>query len=323
MISRHALFLAICLLCATVATGSLAQNYPTRPVRVVAPFPPGSSADVTGRLFAPKLAELLGQQFIIDNRAGASGNIGAEAVAHSPPDGYTHLIEPSAIAASVTLYKNLSFNLERDFDPVAMLATNAYVLVASPKQQIQTLKELIALAKANPGKLNFASTGTGGGIHLTTVMLMMGTGINMVHVPYKGGLAAVADLYNGQIDVMFASTQTLLPQVKSGRARALGITTTVRSPAAPDIPTIIEGGLPGFESIAWLALVAPRGVPRDIIARLNTTIAKIGQMPDIIGHLAALGADPQDITPAQLGTFIRDEIVKWGKVAATAGLKPE
>ena len=320
-----ALFALLALLAlSTLAAGSAAaQSWPTKPVRLISPFPPGSSADVMGRLFAPKLAEAFGQQFLVDNRAGAAGNIGAEAAARSAPDGYTYLIEPSAIASTVSLYKDLTFNLERDFDAVAMLTTSSYVLVVSPKSPVKTVKELITLARANPGKLNFASTGTGGAIHLTTAMFMMATGTQMVHVPYKGGLAAVADLNPGQIDLMFATTQTLLPQVKSGRARALAISTPVRSAAAPDIPTVAEAGVPGFESSAWLALVAPKGTPREAIARMNGTVGKIGQMPDVLERFNALGAEVQNMAPAQVAAFIHDEIAKWAKVVQAAGVTLE
>lgn len=323
MLARHLSCRTLPLLFGMLSATALAQSYPVKPVRMVSPYPPGSSADVTSRLFAPKLAEAFGQQFIVDNRVGAAGNIGAEIVAHSAPNGYTLLTEPSAIAASASLYKNMSFSVERDFDPVAMLTTSSYLMVVNAQLPANTVKELIALAKARPGKLNFASTGYGGGIHLSTVMFMMGAGIEMVHVPYKGGLAAVADLFNGQIDMMFASTQTLLPQVKAGRARALGITSAARNAAAPDVPTIAESALPGFESSAWVALVAPAGVPRDIVTRLNAAIGKIGRLPDIVGHLAALGATSQDLAPAQVGTFIRDEIARWGKVVTAAGITAE
>ena len=322
---RHALpaALAVALLWCLPAGPAAAQSWPTKPVRLISPFPPGSSADVMGRLFAPKLADAFGQQFLVDNRAGAAGNIGAEAAARSAADGYTYLIEPSAIASTVSLYKNLTFNLERDFDAVAMLSNSSYLLVVSPKSPARTVKELIAMAKASPGKLNFASTGTGGAIHLTTVMFMMATGTDMVHVPYKGGLAAVADLNPGQIDLMFATTQTLLPQVKSGRARALAITTPVRSAAAPDIPTVSEAGVPGFESSAWLALVAPKGTPRDIITRLNAGVGKIGQTPDMVERFSTLGAETQNIPPAQIASFIHDEIAKWAKVVQAAGVTLE
>ncbi len=303
-----------------------AQTWPTKPVRIIAPFPPGSSADITCRLFAPKLAESFGQQsFIVENRVGASGNIGAESVARAAPDGYTLLGMPAAIATSVSLYKNLTFNLEKDFDPVAMMTSSPYLLVASPKLPVKTVKELVALAKSRggAGKLNFASTGTGGGIHLTTALFMMGTGIDMVHIPYKGGLAAVADISTGQVDLMFGTAQVLLAQTKAGRVRALAITSAARSPAAPDIPTVAEAALPGFESASWIALLGPRGLSRDTITRLNGAVAKIVQTPDVQAQLAAMGAEAVNMSPAQLSAYIREEIVKWSKVVAAAGVTAE
>jgi tripartite-type tricarboxylate transporter receptor subunit TctC len=307
-------------LCASVAA---AQAYPAKAVRIVVPFPPGAGADIVTRLFTPRLTEATAQQFIVDNRAGAAGNIGAEAVARATPDGYTLLTAPASIAISQTLYKKPSFDLARDFEPIALLASAPFVLVVHPSLPVKSVKELIALARTRPGQLNFASTGNGSSPHLTTEMFKMRVGIDIVHVPYKGTPPAVTDLIAGQVSMMFANTLSVLPQVKAGRLRALAITSAKRSTAAPELPTVAESGLPGFESGTWFALLAPAGTAREIVTRLNAEATKAGQAPDLRERLAAQGAEALGGTPEQVGTFIKSEIAKWGKVVRDSGARAD
>ncbi len=302
---------------------SLAQDYPVRPVRVIAPYPPGSSADVIGRIYAVRLTDTLGKQFVVDNRSGASGNIAAEIVARAAPDGYTLLILNTAIVASQPLYKNLPFDVARDFQAVAMLGFAAYVLTVNHSVPAKTVQELIALAKARAGKMIYASTGIGGGLHLTMELFMMQTGTRMLHVPYKGTAFAVPDLIGGQIEVMFGSAPAMSPHVKSGRIRALGITSLKRSAALPDIPTIAEAGVPGFESVSFTTFAVPTGTPRAVITRLNTAINQHARSADTITALANQSTDAAPMTPEQTTAYIRDEVVKWKKVIAAAGVKGE
>ena len=306
-----------------LAANTCAQTYPVKTVRIVVPFPAGAGADTTTRLFTPKLTEALAQQFIVDNRAGAAGNIGAEAAARAAPDGYTLLVAPASLASSRSLYKNLGFDLARDFEPVAMLATAPFVLAVHPSVPVKSVKELIAFAKSRPGQLNFASTGIGGTNHLAAELFRHVAGIDIVHVPYKGTATAVPDLIGGQVSMMFTATLSSLPHVRAGRLRALAITSAKRSLAAPELPTVAESGLVGYEASTWFALLAPAGTPREIVVRLNAAIATIGQTPEIRDRLVAQGAEPLGGTPEQLGAFIRSEIEKWGKVVAVSGARAE
>jgi tripartite-type tricarboxylate transporter receptor subunit TctC len=313
----------VLLVAALITAPSLsAQSYPTRPVRVVAPYPPGSSADVIGRIYTPKLSEWLGRQFVVDNRPGASGNIAGELVARSAPDGYTLLILNTPIAASPLILKNVPFDAVRDFAPIGMLGLAPYLLVVNVAMPVKTVNELIAYVKARPGKLTYASTGVGGGLHLTMEMLRMYTGIEMLHVPYKGSSSTVPDMIGGRIDVMFGSAPALLPHVRAGRIHALGISSAKRSSAAPDVPTISES-IPGFESVSFTALAAPTGTPRNVISVLNAAIAKAAESPEIVKALTTQGTDPAPMTPERLAAFIRDEIAKWKKVVTAAGIKGE
>jgi tripartite-type tricarboxylate transporter receptor subunit TctC len=322
---RHTRRDAMLLLTAVfiVPLSGYAQTYPVKPVRVISPYPPGSSADIIGRIYAPKLTEALGRPFIVDNRAGASGNIAAELVARTAPDGYTLLLLNTPIASSQFLYKGLTFDVARDFQPIGMLGLAAYLLVVNTSLPVQNVKELVALVKTRPGKLTYASTGVGGGLHLTMEMLKMQTGIDMLHVPYKGSSSTVPDMIGGRIDVMFGSAPALLPHVRAGRIRALGISSAQRSAAAPDVPTIAESGVPRFESVSFTSLAAPAATPRSIVSLLNAAIAKGAQSPDVSSALANQGTEPALMTPEQTRAFIRDEIVKWKKVVTAAGVQAE
>lgn len=312
--------LTILLLACTSAT---AQDYPTRPVRIVAPYPPGSSADIIGRIYAPRLADALGKHFVVDNRSGASGNIAAEIVARAAPDGYTLLILNTSIVASQPLYKSLPFDIARDFQSVAMLGINAYVLAVNQAVPAKSVQELIALAKARSGKMVYASTGIGGGLHLTMELFMMQTGVRMLHVPYKGTAFAVPDLIAGQVETMFGSAPALTPHVKSGRIRALGISSLKRSAALADIPTIAESGVPGFESVAFTAFAVPTGTPRGVITKLNTVSNQAARMNEVVTALANQSTEASPMTPEQTTAYVRDDVVKWKKVIAVAGVKGE
>jgi tripartite-type tricarboxylate transporter receptor subunit TctC len=300
-----------------------AQNYPTKPVRVISPYPPGSSADIIGRIYSPKLTDALGKQFVVDNRAGASGNIAAEIVARAAPDGYTLLLLNTSIVASQPLYKNLPFDIARDFQSVGMLGFAAYLLTVNNAVPVKSVQELIALAKQRAGKMIYASTGIGGGLHLTMELLMMQTGIKMLHVPYKGTAFAVPDLIGGQVEVMFGSAPAMSPHVKSGRIRALGITSLKRSPALPEVPAIAESGVPGFESVSFTAFAVPTGTPRAVIGTLNTVINQSARSADVVTALANQSTEAAPMTPEATSAYIREEIVKWKKVVVAAGVKGE
>ncbi len=316
-------FLALTLTLTLISTTVCAQTYPTKPVRVISPYPPGSSADIIGRIYSPKLTDALGKQFVVDNRSGASGNIAAEIVARAAPDGYTLLLLNTSIVASQPLYKNLPFDISRDFQPVGMLGFAAYLLTVNNTVPAKSVQELIAHAKQRAGKMIYASTGIGGGLHLTMELLMMQTGIKMLHVPYKGTAFAVPDLIGGQVEVMFGSAPAMSPHVRSGRIRALGITSLKRSPALPDVPTIAEAGVPGFESVSFTAFAVPAGTPRAVISKLNTVINQSARAADVVTALAHQSTEPAPMTPEQTTAYIRDEIVKWKKVVVVAGVKGE
>ena len=300
-----------------------AQSYPSKPVRVIVPFPPGAGVDIVTRIFTPKLAEALGQQFIVDNRSGAAGHIGAELAARAAPDGYTLLLAPSSIVIGRTLYPKLAYNIEKDLDPITQVAAAPFVLVVHPSLPVRNVKELIALAKSKPGQLFYASTGNGGSPHLAMEVFRMQAKINVVHVPYKGTPPAVTDLIAGQVSLMFANTLSVLPFVQSGRLRALALSSAKRSAAVPELPTVAESGIPGFDVSTWFGLFAPAGTPREIINRLNGEVRRIGQMPNIRELLRSQGADPLSTTPEEFRAFIRVELVKWAKAVRAAGVRTE
>ncbi len=314
---------AMALALISASSVAMAQAYPNRIVRLIVPFPPGAGADTTVRLFTPKLTDFFGQQVIVDNRAGAAGNIGAEAASKAVPDGYTLLVAPSSLATSQSLYKDLKFDITRDFAPVAMLASAPFVAAIHPSVPAKTVKEFVAYAKTNPGKLNFASTGAGGINHLSGELFKSMAGIDIVHVAYKGTNTAIPDLIGGQVSLMFTSTVSSLPHVKAGKLRALGVTGLKRSTAAPDIPTVSESGLTGYESATWFAVMGPAGVPRDIVNSVNATIIKVANTPEVRDALLSQGAEPSNFTPEQVGAYVKNEAVKWAKVVKDAGVKLE
>jgi tripartite-type tricarboxylate transporter receptor subunit TctC len=279
--------------------------------------------DFTSRLFAPGLSESLGQQFVIDNRPGAAGNIGAELVARAAPDGYTLLTAPSSLAANASLYRKRSFDLARDFEAISLLTAAPHVFAVRLTLPVKSIGELVALAKARPGQLTYASTGVGSASHLAMELFRLSSGITYIHVPYKGSANTVPDLIGGQVDMTASTIIALLPHMKSGRLRALGITSPQRSPAAPDIPTIAESGYPGFASETWAALLAPAGTPSHIVRLLNAAIGKIAKMPETTDRVAAQGATLRTSTPEQARAHIKAELAKWEKVIAAAGIKAE
>jgi len=321
--ARLALAGLFIILAGLASSPTRAQAYPERPVRVVSPYPPGSSADFVSRIYSPKLSEALGQQFIVDNRPGAAGNIGAETVARAAPDGYTLLTAPAALATSRSLYKKINFDLVRDFDAVSMLSSSPHILAVCANLPVKNVKELLALAKARPGQLTFASSGTGSSPHLTMELFRLQTGIDMVHVPYKGSALAVPDVISGQVDMLFSSSIAILPHARSGRLRALGITSSQRNPTIPDLPTIAEAGVPGFESSSWSAMLVPARTPRPVLMRLNATLASIAGSPDMKERAAAQGATLLTSSPEQARAFIKSEVEKWARVIAAAGIRME
>jgi len=314
------LFLAL----VSFAACTHAQAYPTRTVRLIAPFAPGGGTDLMARLLAQKLTPLLGQQVIVDNRAGAGGRIGAELVAKSPPDGYTLLLAGSSVMATApALYSKLPFEMPRDFSPISLIAYTAYVLVAHPTVPVRSVTDLIALAKSRPGRLTYASSGTGGPAHLSGELFSSMAGVKMIHVPFKGSSPGTLSVIAGETDLMFSNTLPALPSVKSGRLRALGITALRRSAIMPDVPTVAESGLPGFDVQQVYGLLAPAGTPRDVVRRLNQEIAKVMQAEDIRSRLLADGSEVLVSTPEELERVILAEIGKWTKVIRQAGIKEE
>ena len=310
---------SLALACAAPAQ---AQQYPTRPVRFVVPFAPGGSTDTLARTLGQKLSEALGEQVVVDNRSGGSGNIGMEIVARAAPDGHTIVLGYIAnLAIGPSLYAKLPFDPVKDFAPVTQLASSPNVLAAHPAVPARNLKELIALARARP--VNFASAGVASVGHLTGEFLNSLAGIKMVHVPYKGSGQAVTDLLGGHVQLMFSGFSSALPHIRAGKLRALAVTGAKRSPALPDVPTIAESGFPKFEATAWYGVLAPAQTPRPIVIRLHDEIIKALQLPDVKERLASVGFEIVGSTPEAFGAYIQSEIRKWEKVVKASGAKPE
>ncbi len=316
---RRAALIAAFVLAAGAA---FAQSYPSRPIRLVVPYPAGGPTDLLGRVIAQRLGDNLGQPVLVDNRPGASGNLGSELVAKAAPDGYTLVLGNNAThATNESLFPNMPYATLRDFAPVTLVASVTNLLVVNPKVPVQSVAALIAYAKANPGRLNYASTGNGSAAHLTGEMFKSATGTDIVHVPYRGGPPAVTDLLSGQVSLMFATLPSVLPYVQAGTLRALAVTSLARVKTLPEVPTLAESGLPGFSSEAWFGVLAPAGTPRDIVARLNAEIAKAVTAPDAREKLAAQGFEVVTDTPEQFTAFIRAEIAKWAKVVRESGAR--
>ena len=303
------------------AAKALAQDYPTRIVHVIAPYGPGGPSDVFSRIVAQKLSDNLKQGFVVENRPGASTMIGTDAVAKAAPDGYTLLIISQTHATNESLVANKPFQLMRDFTPVSPIYTGDLVMVVHPSVPAKTLKEFIALAKAKPGTMNYASSGTGSQYHLAGELFKTMSGTDIVHVPYKGSTGARNDIIGGQVQMMFDTIATMGPSVEAGLVRALGTTGEERSPILPDVPTISEAGVPGFRASGWVGIVAPAATPKPIIERLNAEIRKILTSTEIKESWAKQGVVPLSMTAPEFGAFIGAEIDKWAKVAQTAGVK--
>ena len=301
--------------------GAQAQSYPSRPIKVVVGFPPGQATDVIARLMAAKLAESLGQPVVVENRPGKGGSLGAEAVAKSPPDGYTLLVSATApLATNFNLYPSVGYNPATDFAPISLMAWLPFVLIVNPSVPANTLAELIAYAKTRPGALSYASSGNGTTAHLTMEMLKKATGIDILHVPYKGGVAALSDVMAGQLQMGWDTALFVLPHVKAGKVRAIATASPTRSPLMPEIPAAAET-VPGFSSGAWLGLVAPAGTPRDIVNRLNAELHKLMKTPELAEKLAGLGSEVLLSTPDEFHEHIRRELVKWGKAVKDSGTR--
>jgi tripartite-type tricarboxylate transporter receptor subunit TctC len=303
---------------------AFAQDYPSKPVRIINPFAPGGPVELLARAVGQKLQETWGQPVIVEARGGAAGNIGIEYVAKQPPDGYTLLVMPTGNAVvNPHIYAKLPYDPLRDFAPVTLLATVENILAVHPGVGAGSVKELIALAKANPGKLTFSSPGIGSQAHVAGEMLKSMAGVEMVHVAYKGMAPALNDLLGGQVSMMFVSMSSGLKHVQAGKLRTLGVASLKRSSAAPDLPTIAEQGLPGFEALSWYALMAPAGTPAEIIGKLAAESARALRAPDVKERLVALGADPVGNSPAELAEMLKRESARWREVVRKAGIRAE
>ena len=300
-----------------------AQSFPSRPIRIVVPYSPGGGADTTARLIAPKLQEALGQSVVVDNRPGAGGMIGDDLVAKAAPDGHTLLLGAFAHAVNPSLVPKMSFRTPDDFAPVSLLVTVPELLVITPSHPAKSVAELVALARAQPGKLSYGSSGNGSAQHLAAELFKLRTGTDIQHVPYKGGSLAVADVAAGHVPFYFGNMSSALPLARAGRVRALAVTSVKRSAAAPDVPTIAEAGVQGCDISEWNALLAPAGTPAAVLDRLHAEIAKIMRMPDIVAKFADLGADAIGSTPAELAAFLRAEMAKWAEVVKAANIRIE
>jgi tripartite-type tricarboxylate transporter receptor subunit TctC len=306
----------IIAMCAVLAFGAVqAQSYPSKPIRFIVPFPPGGGNDLVARELAQYLAEPLGQPVIVDNRPGASTIIGTELAAKAAPDGHTIFMgNNSTLAINPNLYRKLPYDAVKDFAPVSLLASAPFVLLVHPSLPVRSVKELIALARARPGQLNFGSAGTGITTHLAGEMFNIMARVNMVHIPYKGAGPAMTDLIAGHIQLAFNNVLSALPHVRSGRLRALGVTSAERSRVLPDLPTIAESGLPGYEASVWYAVLAPARTPPQIVSRLNTEFLKVLQQPKVQERLSSDGAAIVGSTPEVLATTIESDIVRWGRI---------
>ena len=310
----------LCLCAAAMSFAAVAADYPTRPVRVIVGLTAGSGVDVMARVVGQKLAEATGQPFIVEDRPGAGSNIATRFAAAAAPDGYTVFVATVANAINATLYQKLQFDVLRDFSPVILAGTAPNVLIVNPSVPAKTVNELIELAKAQPGKLTMGSSGTGTSPQMTGELFRRRAEIDIVHVPYKGGPEATTALLGGQIDCLFAITSTALPHIEAGRLRALAVTSRERTALLPQVPTVSESGLPGFEAVTWFGFTVPTGTPRDIVDRLNTEIGKALAMPELKKQLALQGIDVGGGTPEQFGVYMRDEFAKWGRLVKESGM---
>ena len=315
--------LLVMLAATLAATGALAQNYPTRPVKIIVPFAAGGPADVYARVLGQKLEQALGQPFVVEDMPGGGSIVGTSAVANSTPDGYTLLMMSNTHTVNESLIAKKPFQLMRDFLPVAPVNYSDLVMVVHPSVPAKTLKEFIALAKAKPGELNYASSGPGTPYHMAGELFKAMAGVNIVHVPYKGSSGARTDILGGQVQMMFDAITTMAPNVEAGKVRALGTSGKARSSVLPNVPTISEAGVPGYESTIWLGLMAPKGTPRAIVDRLNSEVNRIVNLPEIKGEWAKQGAIPMSMTPEEFDKYLRQDIEKWSRIVKISGARQD
>lgn len=324
---KFAICLARFILCGVAivscSESAFAQNYPYKPVRMVVGFAPGGGPDLVARLVAPRLAERLGQPVVVDNRPGGGGGIAEAIVARAAPDGYTILMCASSIAIIPSLYKKLPYDPVRDLAPVSLVGISARVLVVNPALPVKSIKELVTLARSKRGQLTFASSGKGSGSHLDTELLKIMAGIDILHVPYKGSAPGLLAVLSGEVSMVIAPLASALPYVTAGKLRALGVTTVNRAAAVPDIPTIAEAGVPGYEAAPWWGILTTTGAPKQVIGRLSAEIAKIVRLPDVKEQFANLGVEPVSQTPEEFAVYIKAETTKWAKVVREANIRAD
>jgi tripartite-type tricarboxylate transporter receptor subunit TctC len=318
---RHRWMLAVAALFAAAA--ATAQTYPDRPVRLIAPWPPGGSVDTTARYINEQLGKELGQPVIIENRSGATGNIGSEAVARAKPDGYTLLINTITIATAPALFPNLPFDVLKDLAPISLVAEAPHLLIVSNKVPAKNVAELVALMRANPGKLSYSSAGNGSNFHMAGELFKELSKTYALHVPYRGGGPAMLDTISGQVDFSFPSLTAALPQATAGRVRGLAVTSGTRSPASPDIPTIAEAGLPGYEFTSWQLVLAPAGTPPEILARIHGAIVETMKAPSVRERYAREGTIQRSTSPAEASAFLKEEVARWTKIIRERGIKAD
>ena len=317
---RYKAVAAALLIVPALIPAAHAQSWPARTVRIIAPSSPGSGVDIVSRLVAQKLSANLGQQVVVDNRAGAGGNLGAEIAAKAAADGHTLFMATPSFAINPALYGSLNYDAVRDFAPISLVMTGQYMLMAHPSLPVKNVKEMMALARVHPGELNYASAGNGNATHLAGELLKSMAKINIVHIPYKGSGPALTDVLSGQMQLMFGNLVNTLPHVSRGKLRALAVTGTRRAGSAPAIPTMSESGVMGYSVTSWYGLLAPAGTPPAALSRINSELAKAVTAPDVAGKLAAQGADPAAGTAGQFRAFLGEEVAKWGKVIRAAGI---
>lgn len=303
---------------------AIAQSWPVKTVRIIVPYPAGGTSDILARTLGQKLSEMWGQPVIVDNKPGANGNVGADLVAKSPADGYMLLLcDVGALAISPSVYTSLAFDPNKDFAPVTMVAYSPHILAVNPELPVKSVKELIELAKSKPGKLNYAASSVASAPHLAGIDFATRAGITWAYIPYKGGAQAITDVVGGQADVLFNGMLATYPQVKSGKLRILAVSSASRVAAIPDVPTVAESGIPGFETGSWQGVLAPAGTPREVVSKINADYARVLSTPEIRERLGAQGAEVRVNTPEAFTVFLRDETARWAKVVAANGVKLE